>query len=207
LYLPSELQKVGSNVAEVVFESEYVRNCEGVHWFKDEADDTEYIFSDFQPANAHKWIPCFDQPDLKAKQRIVIYAVKEWEVRSNCALKSNGMSEQLAREFLLDAETQKLLADGMKGDHVIHEFAESVPLSTYLFSFVAGSFAVFYPESEDPKCTVPLGLLCRKSLEEHGKAISKDWFRVTRAGIKYYEDMFQQPYPFDKLDQILCPDY
>ena len=74
----------------------------------------------------------------------------------------------------------------MKEEFKVYEFAQSVPLSTYLFSFVAGSFAVFYPEDEDPELAVPLGLLCRKSLEEHGKAISKDWFRVTRAGIKYY---------------------
>ena len=47
LYIPSDLQKVGANSVEIVFESEFVKNCEGVHWFKDEADDTEYIFSDF----------------------------------------------------------------------------------------------------------------------------------------------------------------
>ena len=34
-----------------------------------------------------------------------------------------------------------------------------------------------------------------------------DWFRVTKASIRYYETMFDHPYPFDKLDSIMCPDF
>jgi len=50
-------------------------------------------------------------------------------------------------------------------------------------------------------------LLCRKSLEEHVVTIAEDWFRVTKAGIRYYEEIFSTKYPFGKFDQVFCPDY
>lgn len=56
---------MGANTIQVYFESEFVKDCEGIHWFKD-TDDEEYIFSNLEPANCHMWFPCFDQPDLKA---------------------------------------------------------------------------------------------------------------------------------------------
>ena len=34
-----------------------------------------------------------------------------------------------------------------------------------------------------------------------------DWLRVTQKGIAYYEQIFSTPYPFDKLDQIFCPEF
>jgi aminopeptidase N len=37
--------------------------------------------------------------------------------------------------------------------------------------------------------------------------IAEDWFRVSKHGIRYYEDMFSRAYPFGKLDQIFVPDY
>ena len=30
---------------------------------------------------------------------------------------------------------------------------------------------------------------------------------MTRCGITYYEEMFDTPYPFDKLDQVFAPDF
>jgi len=32
-------------------------------------------------------------------------------------------------------------------------------------------------------------------------------FRITTSGIKYYENMFQTSYPFDKIDYIYCPEF
>jgi aminopeptidase N len=61
LYIPSELQKPGcKNTLEVYFESDYVNDCAGVHYFNDKEDNTEYIYTELEPANSHKWFPCFD---------------------------------------------------------------------------------------------------------------------------------------------------
>ena len=47
----------------------------------------------------------------------------------------------------------------------------------------------------------------RKSLAGYCEKIADDWYRVTKSSIKFYEEMFGTPYPFDKLDSIFCPDY
>ena len=37
--------------------------------------------------------------------------------------------------------------------------------------------------------------------------MTDDWFRITKASIRFYEQMFDTPYPFDKIDSVMCPDY
>ena len=91
----------------------------------------------------------------------------------------------------------------------MHEFERTKRISTYLFAFVAGPFDQLLPsaerDSELPR--IPMSLYCRKSLTKYAEKIKDDWFRITKASIRYYEQMFDTPYPFDKLDQIFCPDY
>lgn len=58
--IKKELLKLGENVVEIKFESRYVRDCEGIHYYKDNADDEEYLYSQFEAASAHKAFPCFD---------------------------------------------------------------------------------------------------------------------------------------------------
>jgi aminopeptidase N len=72
---------------------------------------------------------------------------------------------------------------------------------------VVGPYVEFKPECEDQELDVPLRLFCRRSLGQYFEKFAQDWFRVTRAGIKYYEKVFSTPYPFGKFDQVLCPDY
>jgi hypothetical protein len=61
LFIPAELQKTGmTNTVDILFESEYVKNCAGVHYFKDLADKEEYVYTNLEPASAHAWFPCFD---------------------------------------------------------------------------------------------------------------------------------------------------
>jgi len=48
---------------------------------------------------------------------------------------------------------------------------------------------------------------CRKSLVKYAQKMSDDFFRITKASIRYYEELFGTAYPFDKLDSVFCPDY
>jgi aminopeptidase N len=65
----------------------------------------------------------------------------------------------------------------------------------------------FYEISSKVDYKVPMSLFCRHSLSKYMHDVAEDWFRVTRHGIDYYEEMFACKYPFDKLDQVFAPDY
>ena len=52
---------------------------------------------------------------------------------------------------------------------------------------------------------MPLGVFCRKSLTQHLDA--DNIFDCTKKGFAFFEAEFDQPYPFEKYDQIFTPEY
>ena len=82
IHLPEEYLSSGANKVVVRFVSNYVRDCEGLHYFKDTEDNEEYLYSQFEAFNAHIVFPCFDQPDLKAVYELLVYAPADWVVSS-----------------------------------------------------------------------------------------------------------------------------
>lgn len=54
-----------------------------MHYFKDSADQNEYLYTNAEPNHAHIWFPCFDQPDLKAPYELLALAPDAWTVVSN----------------------------------------------------------------------------------------------------------------------------
>src|SRR3712207_8668150 len=53
--------------------------------------------------------------------------------------------------------------------------------------------------------TVPLAVLCRRSLAQH--LDTDEILDITRAGFAFYERAFDRPYPFAKYDQIFVPEF
>ncbi len=168
------------NEIRVGYERPYDHTGEGFHQFFDPEDGAEYLYTQFEPYSAHRLFPCFDQPDLKARYRVTVTAPSEWEVVSAGA--------EVDRDELPDGRARRV-------------FAETAPFSTYLLAVCAGPFSVVADEHRG----IPLRLLCRASLLEHldGEAI----FGLTKAGIDFYEQLFDQPYAFGKYDQIFVPEF
>ena len=52
---------------------------------------------------------------------------------------------------------------------------------------------------------VPLGIFCRRSLSPYLDA--DNLFDVTKRGFAFFEEEFDQPYPFEKYDQLFTPEY
>jgi len=90
---------------------------------------------------------------------------------------------------------------------IAHEFQRSKRISTYLYCIVAGAFDCLEPSEGKAHPNIPMKLYCRKSLTKYVEDIKDDWFRITQRGIAFYEIVFSTPYPFDKFDQVFCPDY
>ena len=124
--------------------------------------------------------PCFDQPDLKAKMKLRVTAPQDWEVIST---------------------TRESSVKAADNDRKLWTFAETPPLSTYLFSLHAGPYAHWNSTAG----TIPLRLFARQSMKKY--VIPADWFTPTQQGLKFYGEYFAFPYPFKKYDQIIAPDF
>ena len=169
-----------SNVVRVGYEHEYDHTGDGFHQFIDPEDGSEYLYSNFEPYNAHRLFPCFDQPDLKASYDLTVDAPSDWELIAN--------GPELGREELKDGRLRR-------------RFAPAERFSTYLFALIAGPYHVVRNEHRG----VPLGFFCRRSLVRH--LDEDELFEVTKQGLDFYGGFFDYAYPFGKYDQIFVPEF
>lgn len=178
IVLPGELLG-GSNTVSMDFVAPVAPAGKAITRFEDKDDNTEYIYTLFVPMDASMAFPCFDQPDLKGRFRLEIVAPKEWTVISNTAPSSvEAMSAQ-----------QKTT------------FAETRPISTYLFAFAAGPFKKVHDTPGLP------GLYVRQSKFKRAEEEAAEVQQITAKGIKYLSDYFAQPFPFPKYDLVMIPGF
>ncbi|TDB88896.1 aminopeptidase N [Actinomadura sp. KC216] len=170
----------GENELRVVADCAYSRSGEGLHRFVDPVDDSVYLYSQFETADAHRMYTCFDQPDLKATFELTVRAPENWEVVTN--------------------EAPESVSGGT------WHFLPTPQVSTYITALIAGPYHVVRDEyRRDDGTVIPLGVFCRASLAEHLDADAV--VDVTRQGFAYFEKVFGRPYPFGKYDQLFVPEF
>ncbi len=162
----------------------YMNTGEGLHRFVDPVDDSVYLYSQFETADAKRLFACFDQPDLKARYTLTVTAPADWKVISNA----------LVQDAL----------DGVTGG-VVSCFATSEIMSTYLVALIAGPYAEWRDEHRDDHGVIPLGLYCRSSLAQHMD--HERLFTETKQGFDFYHRNFGVRYPFGKYDQLFVPEF
>lgn len=161
----------------------YSRSGEGLHRFRDPVDGAVYLYTQYEPADARRVYPCFEQPDLKARWRMRVSASSAWQVLSN------------------GVEAARTSVDG--GVRV--EFAETLPISSYITAVAAGPYHRVDGTWTGPAGDVALGVLCRASLAAHLDA--DEIIDITRRGLDFFGDAFGLTYPWGKYDQIFVPEY
>ncbi|TMQ99896.1 aminopeptidase N [Actinomadura soli] len=183
------------NELRVVADCAYSRSGEGLHRFVDPVDDSVYLYTQFETADAHRMYTCFDQPDLKATFELTVRAPESWEVVTNEAAETTGGSGGSA--------SQK---EGDSAGGGTWRFLPTPRISTYITALIAGPYHVVRDEyRRDDGTVVPLGVYCRASLAEHLDA--QAIVDVTRQGFAYFEKVFGRPYPFGKYDQLFVPEF
>ncbi len=179
LYINSNQLIEGNNKIEIEYTSNYDNTGSGFHRFIDPEDNEIYIHTDFEPYDAHRLFPCFDQPDLKATYQLNITGPKDWEFIHN----SDAISAS-------ELENEKSVI-----------FKETAKFSTYIFALVVGP----HQKWEDKYNDIPLRLYCRKSLAKH--LDPENLFDITKESFQFLEEYFDIPYPYGKYDQIFVPEF
>src|SRR5829696_7599780 len=78
---PDELD--GHVTVRIVYVNAYDTTGDGFHRFVDPEDGEEYVYTNFEPYEAHRLFPCFDQPDIKGRYTVAVTAPASWEVVAN----------------------------------------------------------------------------------------------------------------------------
>lgn len=177
--VPKSVLKAGKNTLSIGYSRPYATDGSGLHRFVDPENSEVYLYSDFEPYDANRMFPHFDQPSLKATYTLDVKAPKQWKVIS--ATRETNIEEL---------------------DDVNHWiFPTSKKFSSYIFSLHAGNYVVWEDKFED----IPLRLFVRTSLSEYIN--TENWFKPTKQSFKFFNDYFEVRYPFEKYDQIIAPDF
>ena len=169
-----------TNEVRIVTVGSYSITGRGANCFRDPIDDLIYFHTDSEPFDAHRVYPCFDQPDIKAGFLFSALVPEGWEVVSNA--RASG--------------------DPVKSDEGTRwEFRRTPLIPPYITVVTAGPFHKVTDRHGD----IDLGLYCRRSLAEH--LDPDEWMEVTKQGFDFFHQAFGYPYPFDKYDQVVVPEF
>lgn len=163
----------------------YMNTGEGLHRFVDPVDNEVYLYSQFEVPDSRRMYAVFEQPDLKAKFTFQVTAPSRWKVVSNQPVET---------------------MDDLGGGKATWAFKQTPIISSYITALIAGPYVETRSQltSADGR-EIPLGVFCRASLAEFMDA---DYvFEKTRQGFEFYEKAFDQPYPFEKYDQLFVPEF
>ena len=185
--IPASELAPGRNSLVITYEHPYSSDGSGLYRFVDPADNEVYLYTDFEPYDAHRLFPHFDQPDLKATYKLQVTAPAQWQVIS--ATRETTITKGLAKDNT-DASLNN-----------IWTFPESAKFSSYIFSLHAGNYAVWEDQFED----IPLRLFARQSLSPH--VVIDEWFTPTKQSFGFFNQYFDVRYPFGKYDQVIVPDF
>ncbi|XCB30957.1 hypothetical protein RQN30_01000 [Arcanobacterium hippocoleae] len=159
----------------------YSTSGEGLHRFRDPLDGETYLYTQFEPADARRVFPNFEQPDLKAKFSIAITAPKTWTILSNgCEIHTQPAGDN---------------SQGGACKRVI--FATTKPMSTYLTAFIGGPYRKFSDVFDGPDGKIQLGYYCRETLAQYFDFT--DINEVTKQGLATFPKAFGMPYQWGNM--------
>ncbi len=141
----------------------------------------DYMYTLFVPAHAHSAFPCFDQPDLKATFQLTLTIPDSWK----CVGNSPVISVQS-------------LGDGTR----LVKFAQTEPLSTYLFAFTAGDFKTMTKTADGREITAYYRETDPKKIAQLDGIVDE-----IAGALRWQENFTGVKYPFAKYDFVALPGF
>jgi aminopeptidase N len=179
LIVPAKALRPGKNRLTFSFESPIAASGSAVTRYLDREDRAEYVYTLFVPSDASSAFPCFDQPDLKARFKLDLLMPRAWTAVGNAPVARMEDAGNSVRRI---------------------RFAETRPISTYLFAFAAGPFAEILASPGGTR------LFVRKSQLARARQEAPEVLRLNREGVRWLERYFGSRFPFPKYDLVLIPE-
>jgi alanyl aminopeptidase len=166
----------GRGVLRIVYQGKISRNSSaGIFQLKE--DREWYVYSQFEPTDARRAFPCFDEPSFKVPWQLTLHVPKDDLALSNTPVQSESNEP-----------------NGMK----MVRFKQSPPLPSYLVAFAVGRFDVVDAGRVGP---TPVRVIVPK-----GKSADAAYAATAIPQLlKLLEDYFGIPFPYEKLDSVVMP--
>lgn len=169
---------VGRAQLDLVFEGPLDEPPVGL--YRTREGDDHYAFTQFEPLEARKAFPCFDEPRFKVPFTVTLTTPAGSSAFSNMPEVSTSQDE------------------GWRTTR----FATSPPMPTYLVAFAVGPFDVV----EGPK--VSSNMVPFRVITTRGKGhLARFALERTPDHLAFLEGWFASPYPYPKLDFVAVPSF
>jgi aminopeptidase N len=145
---------------------------------KDDPNRPKEIWTQGEAEDTHHYIPIYDYPNDRTTSEMILTVPGDWLTVSNGKLLS-----------VQDA------AGGMK----TWTWRESLPVSTYLISFVAGEFK----EKKDNWHNLPIAYYVPRGMED----TIDPTFSHTKQMLDFFSERFGVPYPWEQYAQTAVDDF
>lgn len=203
-------EKTTHCTVEVWFVNKYRKTGTGLHKFVDPADKGEYLYTQFEPFDAHRAFPCFDQPSIKATMTLSTVVPHDHVSLSNMhevAEFTNSSDAMESGHFMKHHGFESLIQE--LGDYKITKFGKTPKIASYLFAVIAGPYEIEEHHAEIPGKHDPIRMrfMCRKSMSKLTAVVYELMYEAVVTGIKWYSKFFGVNFPWSKYDQIFCPEF
>jgi len=172
-------QQLAAGKVTIAISYDGILNGELRGFYLSKTKTRNYAVTQFEPTDARRAFPSFDEPAMKASYDVTLVVDKGDTAISN----TNIISDE----------------PGPAADKHVVKFATTPKMSTYLVAFLVGDFKCVSGESDG----VPIRACATPDKYELGK------YAVTVAEftLHYYNQYFGIKYPMPKLDMIGIPDF
>ncbi|KAK8477338.1 hypothetical protein V6N13_081446 [Hibiscus sabdariffa] len=176
----AETLPLGLGVLAIGFEGTLNDKMKGFYRsiYEHNGEKKNMAVTQFEPADARRCFPCWDEPACKATFKITLDVPSELVALSN----------------------MPVIEEKVDGPLKTVSYQESPIMSTYLVAVVIGLFD--YVEDHTPD-GIKVRVYCQVGKANQGKFALK----VAVGTLGLYKDYFAVPYPLPKLDMIAIPDF